>query len=107
MKNALLLAAGIAAACSTGYRTEEDSAKMRAEIDDRTIESRVRVALSGDEVTRGQPIEVQCVEGAVYLRGSPAEDSAVAVRARALALGVEGVRKVVVRFGRGQVNSRQ
>ena len=100
-KTALLSALVALASCSTGYRTEEDSAKMRAEIDDRTIESRVRVALSGDEVTRGEPIQVQCVEGTVYLRGAPAEDTAVAVRARALALGVEGVRKVVVRFGRG------
>ena len=98
MKTAILCAAVALAACSTGYRTEEDSAKMRAEIDDRTIESRVRIALSTDEVTRGEPIEVQCVEGTVYLRGSPAEDSEVAVRARALALGVEGVRKVTVRF---------
>jgi osmotically-inducible protein OsmY len=95
---AILLALGAVTACSTGYRTEEDSEKLRSEIDDRTIESRVRVALAGDEVTRGRPIEVQCVDGTVYLRGALDEDSAPAVRARVLALGVEGVRKVVVRF---------
>ena len=88
----------VAVACSTGYRTEEDSEKFRADIDDRTIESRVRVSLAGDELTRNEPIEVQCVEGTVYLRGSLAPDSKAAVRARSLALGVEGVRKVVVRF---------
>ena len=91
----------LAVACSTGYRTEEESEKFRAEIDDRTIESRVRIALAGDDLTRREPIEVQCVEGTVYLRGTLAGGSQAAVRARSLALSVEGVRKVVERFTEG------
>ena len=101
MARGLSLVLMVAVACSTGYRTEEDSEKFRADIDDRTIESRVRVSLAGDDLTRNEPIEVQCVEGAVYLRGSLAADSPAAVRARSLALGVEGVRKVLVRFAKG------
>jgi osmotically-inducible protein OsmY len=87
-----------AIACSPGYRTEKESKELRAEIGDRTIESRVRIALAGDDATRGRPIEVQCVEGAVYLRGAIEQGSPAAVRARSLALGVEGVKRVVVRF---------
>jgi len=95
---AVLGAALIAVACSTGYRTEEDSKKLRAEIDDRTIESRIRVALAAEPTTRDEVIEVSCAEGTVYLRGAIPVDSTAAVRARSLALGVEGVNKVVVGF---------
>ena len=91
----------IAVACSTGYRTEEDSEKLRAEMDDRTIESRIRVALAAEPTTRDEAIEVSCADGTVYLRGTIPAGSTAAVRARSLALGVEGVKKVVVRFAPG------
>jgi len=91
---ALLLAAG----CSTGYRTEEESKELRAAIDDRTIESHIRVAFAADPTTRAVPIEIACVAGTVHLSGTVAPDSTAAARAKALALGVEGVRRVVVRF---------
>ena len=99
MNRAILAMSLVAAACSTGYRKPEDSRKLRAELDDRTIESRIRVALASDATTRGEPIEIACVDGTVYLRGPIAARSPAGVRARAIAAGVEGVGKVVVRFG--------
>jgi len=97
----LLLAALTMASCATGYRSEEDSKKLRSDIDDRTIESHVRVALAADDATRGQPIEVSCLDGVVYLRGPLPAKSDAAEQAEALALGVEGVRRVVTRFASG------
>ena len=95
---AALLVLLAAAACSTGYRTPEESEPLRTDLDDRTIESRVRVALSKDELTRSEAIAIQCIDGAVYLRGDQSASSEVAARAKSLALGVEGVRRVIVRF---------
>jgi len=82
------------AACSAGYRTEEDSQELRERLDDRTIESRVRIALGRDPETAGESIEVFCHGGVVYLRGSVVRPAA-AYRAVSVASGVEGVRRVV------------
>ena len=92
MKHALMLL--VLAACSTGYRTSESSEDLRRDLDDRTIESHVRIALGEDPETSDENIEVYCKDGVVYLRGSIRREAA-ASRAESIALGVEGVRKVV------------
>jgi len=88
-----LLLLGVLAAC-TGYRDEHDSEELRRDIDDRTIESRVRLALAADPETGGEGIEVSCREGVVYLRGTLIREGA-GDRAETVAKGVEGVRKVI------------
>ena len=98
MVRALLLFA-LLAGCSAGYRSEEDSRYLRKDLDDRTIESRVRIALGRDPETADEPIEVYCEDGVVYLRGSVAR-AAAADRATSIAKGVEAVRKVVDRITR-------
>ena len=85
--------------CSTGYRSPEDSKDLRRDLDDRTIEIRVRIALGKDPETADEPIEVYCADAVVYLRGSVARAPA-ADRARSIAGGVEGARKVVDRISR-------
>ena len=87
------------AGCSAGYRSEEDSKDLRRDLDDRTIESRVRIALGRDPETADEPIEVYCDDGVVYLRGS-VHRAAAADRAASMALSIEGVRKVVERITR-------
>ena len=92
------------AACS-GYRTEKDSKELRRDLDDRTIESRVRVALAGDPETAEEEILVSCSEGTVYLRGTLAREAA-GKRAKVVALGVEGVREVILAFS-GSPSARE
>lgn len=85
--------------CSAGYRSEEDSEDLRRDLDDRTIESRVRIALGRDPETADEQIEVYCDDGVVYLRGS-VRRAAAAERAASISHGIEGVRKVVERITR-------
>jgi len=82
------------AGCSAGYRTREDSQDLRRDLDDRTIESRVRIALGRDPETADEAIEVSCRDGVATLSGSVSR-AAAADRARSIAAGVEGVRRVV------------
>lgn len=91
---ALLLVALSATACSSGYRSGEDSKDLRRDLDDRTIESRVRVTIGTDEQTANEKIEIECVDGVVYLRGT-VRAPAAARRAVKLAAGVDGVRRVI------------
>jgi len=86
----------IALAGCTGYRTTEDSENLRADLDDGTLASRVRVALASAPETRNAAIEVACDDGIVYLRGrvSPA----TAAHARSIVANVGGVRRVVEMF---------
>ncbi len=97
MRHILLLAgpvfAGLLAAC-TGYRDEHDSEELRRDIDDRTLESRVRLALASDPETGEERIQVSCRDGVVYLRGTLIREGA-GNRAETVAKGVEGVRKVI------------
>ncbi|MHC4953100.1 MAG: BON domain-containing protein [Planctomycetota bacterium] len=98
LRRALAFAVAAACvACSTGYRTPEDSEKLRGDLDDRTLESRVRIALASAPETRDEKIEVGCMDGTVYLRGL-VRDPATKKRAHAIAAQVEGVRKVVDMF---------
>jgi osmotically-inducible protein OsmY len=94
-----LLASLLAAGCSAGYRSEEDSRDLRRDLDDRTIESRVRIALGRDPETAEERIEIGCRDGVVTLRGTVSRDAA-ADRATSTAAGVEGVRRVVDRITR-------
>jgi osmotically-inducible protein OsmY len=91
------------AACSAGYRTAEDSQELRRDLDDRTIESRVRIALGRDPETADEAIEVYCQEGIVYLRGS-VRRAAAADRATSIAASVEGVVRVIERITRPSAN---
>jgi len=88
-----LVLAGLLPAC-TGYRDEHDSEELRRDIDDRTLESRVRLALASDPETGEERIQVSCREGVVYLRGTVNREGA-GNRAETVAKGVEGVRKVI------------
>ncbi|MEM8883445.1 MAG: BON domain-containing protein [Planctomycetota bacterium] len=85
--------------CASGYRTEEDSKELRRELDDSTIESRVRMALASDPETTDEPLEVTVVDGVVHLRGAVSRDPAAA-RAITLAREVDGVAKVADRITR-------
>ena len=87
----------LAAAACTGYRTREDSRKLRGDLDDGTLASRVRVALASAPETRDEAIEVSCRAGTIYLRGTVRSNAARA-HARALATEIEGVRDVVETF---------
>ena len=92
----LLPLLGLLTAC-TGYRDEHDSEELRRDIDDRPIESRVRLALAADPETGEESIEVSCREGVVYLRGTLIREGA-GDRAETVAKGVEGVSKVIASF---------
>ena len=92
MRRGLLLK-GLLVAC-TGYRNEHDSKDLRRDIDDRTIASRVRLALASDPETGGEPIEVSCRAGVIFLGGT-LNRAGAGDRAEAVAKGVEGVRKVI------------
>ena len=89
--------------CSTGYRSPEDSKDLRRDLDDRTIESRVRIALGENPETADELIEVYCADAVIYLRGSVSR-AAAADRAKSIAAGVDGVRKVVDRVNRPSAN---
>jgi hyperosmotically inducible protein len=92
-----MLAAGmLAAGCSPGYRSDGDSNDLRRDLDDRTIESRVRVAIGSDEQTADENFKVESEDGVVYLRGT-VRTPVAARRAVALAAGVDGVRRVMDR----------
>ena len=92
----LLLLPALLVACSSGYRTQDESADLRRDLDDRTIESEVRAALGSNELTWDQKIEVESDEGVVTLTGTVTRDAA-ARRAADLASRIEGVRRVIVK----------
>ena len=96
LHGATLLALAALVSCSAGYRNEHDSKDLRRDLDDRTIESRVRVAIGTDAVTADEKFEVESVDGVVYLRGT-VRTPAAARRAVQLAVMVDGVRRVIER----------
>ena len=78
-----------------GYRGPEESEAMAAEIEDRNVASRVRVALATDpETAPYESISVRCRDGVVTLEGV-VERAAVRRRAVGLAQGCLGVARVV------------
>ena len=79
------------AGCRTGYLTPEDSAPVDRMIDDRNIESRVRMALGKDpETAPYDGIAVRCDHGVVFLEGA-VDRPEVRRRAERLARGCRGV----------------
>ncbi|MHC4547974.1 MAG: BON domain-containing protein [Planctomycetota bacterium] len=84
----------LAACKGPGYRDPEDSEPLRLEIEDRNIESRVRIALGEDpETAPYDNIRVQCAKGGVTLVGA-VDRAAVKRRAGEVALQCVGVRHV-------------
>lgn len=99
MTRAAMLLLALAAACGRGYRSPEDSEPLRRRIDDRNLETQVRMALARDPETAPYGgIRVRAEEGIVTLEGRvdrpAARDRAVRV-ARAVA-GVRGVVDLIV-----------
>lgn len=92
----LLLAA--AGCTGPGYRDPEDSERMRSEIGDRNIATRVRIALSEDpETAPYEEIGVFCQSGVVTLSGE-VDRPEVKQRAVRIARGCQGVKKVIDRI---------
>lgn len=93
MRRTLAFLLGLAA-CGVGYRTPEDSEPMGRRIDDRNVETRVRVALARDpETAPWDSIRVRCEEGVVTLEGS-VDRPEVRRRAAEVAAECPGVRAV-------------
>ena len=99
MRSAWVLLPLLLVGCrGSGYRDPAESEALAAEIEDRNVASRVRVALATDpETAPYEAIRVVCREGVVTLEG---EVSRAAVRRRAvgLAQGCPGVARVVDRI---------
>jgi len=93
---AALLALAALVGCAAGYRCEHESKDLRRDLDDRTVESRVRVAIGSDEITADEKFEIESVDGVVYLRGT-VRTRAAARRAVQLAAMIDGVRRVIER----------
>jgi len=88
---ALLVVGLLLAGCRTGYLTTEDAKPMDRLIDDRNIESRVRMELGKDPETAAyDAIVVRCDHGVVILEGT-VDRPEVKSRAERLARGCRGV----------------
>lgn len=96
MRRAAVCFLAFLAGCSPpGYRSPKDSAKLEREVEDRNVETRVRMALTNDPQTAPYgSIRVTCVEGVVTLEGVVPRTDARA-RAVKIAQGTQGVRRVV------------
>jgi osmotically-inducible protein OsmY len=91
------------AACASGYRDRGDSEEMGRRIDDRNVETRVRVALACDpETAPYDPIRVRSYEGVVTLEGAVDRPEAKrrAVEVAAACDGVHEVEDLIVQARR-------
>jgi len=100
--SALLMTMFLASGCAPavlggaaygGYKTATDERSIGTMVDDSVIASTVKTKMIGDELVQARHIDVDVVEGVVYLVGAVRSDLQ-RERAGDIAAGVDGVRRV-------------